>query len=51
MRKLKHICISLILIVGAVSCYDMDLEPKGILDEQSLFETDFGVKKIPGRAL
>lgn len=33
------------MMFGATACNDLDLEPKGILDESTLFNSEFGVKK------
>lgn len=44
MKTFKYICIAaLTLTMG--SCYDMDLEPKGIIGENVLLTSDNGIKK------
>jgi starch-binding outer membrane protein, SusD/RagB family len=43
--KKKLILIVAILGLVVSSCYDLELEPKGILGEPELFGTEFGVKK------
>jgi hypothetical protein len=43
--KIKYILMTVILGVCATSCYDLSLEPKGMLGERELFGNEFGVKK------
>lgn len=45
MRRLKYILCTGLMGLALNSCYDMDFEPKGILDEPALFGNEFGVKK------
>lgn len=37
--------VALSAVLGLSSCNNLDLEPKGILDEGTLFNSEFGVKK------
>ena len=43
--KKKLILITAIFGLVVSSCYDLELEPKGILGEPELFGTEYGVKK------
>jgi starch-binding outer membrane protein, SusD/RagB family len=47
MRNMKKKLILFVAIFGlfVTSCYELELEPKGILGESELFGTEFGVKK------
>ena len=45
MKKFKFILFAAALLAGAAACAKLDLEPKGILDEATLFNSEFGVKK------
>lgn len=46
MNKIKSIyAIAAALSLGLASCADMDLEPKGILSENTLLKSDEGIKK------
>lgn len=45
MKSIKHIILAAAVLLGAASCNNLDLEPKGILDEGTLFNSEFGVKK------
>lgn len=45
MKNIKHIILSGIAVVTMFSCNDLDLEPKGILDEAALFGNELGAKK------
>ena len=41
----KTILLAAALLGGAVSCNRLDLEPKGMLDDGTLFSSEFGVRK------
>ena len=41
----KTILFAAALLLGAVSCNRLDLEPKGMLDDGTLFSSEFGVRK------
>jgi hypothetical protein len=43
--KLKTILFALFFGFAVSSCYDLELQPKGILDEPALFGTSYGVQK------
>lgn len=43
--KLKNILLTIVFSLLCVSCHNLDLDPKGILGEEELFSSDFGVKK------
>ncbi|HCQ71882.1 MAG TPA: RagB/SusD family nutrient uptake outer membrane protein [Rikenellaceae bacterium] len=45
MKAYKFILCVAVVAIAAVSCNDMDLEPKGIIDEGTLFKSDYGIKK------
>ncbi len=45
MKAIKYICIAAACGVLATSCNDLDLEPKGILSENTLLKSDEGIKK------
>ena len=45
MKTLKYLFVAAILVFSVSSCHDMDLEPKGILDEATLFRSDYGIRK------
>lgn len=45
MLKFKYIWAAAALGLAFVSCNDMDLEPKGILSENTLLKSDEGIKK------
>jgi len=44
MKKIKYILLSGIVAAAFFSCQDLDLEPKGILDEKALFGNEEGAK-------
>lgn len=46
MRTLKYILITAAFGFSITSCYDLDLEPKGLIYENVLFQSESGVKKI-----
>lgn len=51
MRQIKHIVVYFVaIIIGLImfSCRDLDLEPKGIFDETTLFNSDYGIKTYLG---
>jgi len=45
MKAYKLILLAAVLSFTATACANLDLEPKGILDEATLFNSEFGVKK------
>lgn len=45
MKTIKYLFAVTALTFAVTSCHDMDLEPKGILDEGTLLTSDYGVKK------
>lgn len=45
MRIIKYTLLASMLVLVAAACNDLDLEPKGVLDESTLFNSEFGVKK------
>lgn len=45
MKTINYICLLAALGLTATSCVDMDLEPKGILSENTLLKSDEGIKK------
>ena len=45
MKAYKYILIAAAVLVGAASCNNLDLEPKGMLDDGTLFSSEFGIKK------
>ncbi len=45
MKAYKYILIAASLMVGASACNNLDLEPKGMLDDGTLFSSEFGVRK------
>jgi hypothetical protein len=45
MKKIKYILLTVLGAAAMTACQDLDLEPKGILDEAALFGSEFGVKK------
>lgn len=46
MKKIyTYIIVAAAAILGFNACNTLDLEPKGILDENTLFNSEFGVKK------
>jgi len=45
MKTYKILFLAAAVIFGAIACNDLDLEPKGVLDEATLFNSEFGVKK------
>lgn len=45
MRTLKYILITAAFGFSITSCYDLDLEPKGLIYENVLFQSESGVKK------
>ena len=50
MRK-NNICRLLVVVIlgfMALSCHELDLEPKGIFDEGTLFNSDYGIRTYPG---
>jgi hypothetical protein len=46
----KYIYLLAAVILGSVvsSCYELDLEPKGIFDEGTLFKSDYGIRTYFG---
>lgn len=46
MKTLKYIFVAAALGLTATSCYDLDLEPKGLIYENVLFQSDNGIKSI-----
>lgn len=46
MKKVyTYIFLAVVTVFGFSACNNLDLEPKGILDEGTLFNSEFGVKK------
>lgn len=45
MKKIKYLLFSGLLTFAVMSCNDMDLEPKGLLDKNALFGTEAGIQK------
>lgn len=45
MKTLKYICMAATLGLTVSSCYDLDLEPKGQIYENVLFQSEQGVQK------
>lgn len=45
MKKIKYLLLSGFVALTFSSCNELDLEPKGILDEKSLFGNEAGVQK------
>ncbi len=45
MKTLKYIFAAAALGFTVTSCYDLDLEPKGLIYENVLFQSDNGIKK------
>lgn len=45
MKAFKYIFIAVALGCSVSSCYDLDLEPKGLIYENVLFQSESGVKK------
>lgn len=45
MKKLNYLFMAMVLSLTVTSCYDMDLEPKGIIAENTLLKSDNGIKK------
>ena len=45
MKVYKYILTAASLLMGAMACNDLDLEPKGMLDDGTLFSSEFGVRK------
>ncbi|MCM1139942.1 MAG: RagB/SusD family nutrient uptake outer membrane protein [Muribaculum sp.] len=45
MKTIKYLCVIVVLGVLASACSDMDLDPKGILSENTLLKSDEGVKR------
>lgn len=41
----RYIILAAVCLLGVAACSDLDLQPKGILDEATLFNSDYGVKK------
>lgn len=48
MRNYKYLVAAGILGFLMLSCNDLDLEPKGVFDEATLFNSDYGVKTYLG---
>jgi len=44
MKKIKYILLSGLAVLALYSCQDLDLDPKGILDEKALFGNEEGAK-------
>ena len=45
MKNLKAICMAAALGLTVASCHDLDLEPKGLIYENVLFQSESGVQK------
>ncbi|NDV60344.1 RagB/SusD family nutrient uptake outer membrane protein [Bacteroides sp. 519] len=45
MKTIKYLFVAAALSLTVTSCYDMDLEPKGLIYENGLFISDNGIKK------
>lgn len=45
MKAYKYILVAAALVLGASACNNLDLEPKGMLDDGTLFSSEFGVRK------
>ena len=45
MKAYKFILFVATAAIAAISCNNLDLEPKGIIDEGTLFKSDYGIKK------
>ncbi len=45
MKKINIILAALALIFGASACNSLDLEPKGVLDDNALFNSEYGIQK------
>ena len=45
MKNIKYILLSGFMTLGIISCVDMELEPRGLLDKNALFGNEDGVKK------
>lgn len=45
MKTIKYLSVIAAMGLAAVSCVDMDLDPKGILGENTLLKSDEGIKK------
>jgi len=44
MKTYKYLFAAVILGFAVSSCQDLDLEPKGIFDEGTLFKSDYGIR-------
>ena len=45
MKLFRYILSAGVVALAMTACNDLDLEPKGVLDEGLLFNSDFGVQK------
>lgn len=45
MKKIKYLFVAAALSLTVTSCYDLDLEPRGLIYENGLFISDNGIKK------
>ena len=45
MKRIYHIIVSLAFIVGLAGCYDLDLEPQGVLSSTNAFRTSAEMEK------
>ncbi|MDR0422084.1 MAG: RagB/SusD family nutrient uptake outer membrane protein [Proteiniphilum sp.] len=48
MNKYIYLLAAIILGSAVSSCYELDLEPKGIFDEGTLFNSDYGIRTYFG---
>ncbi len=45
MKKINIILTALALIFGAAACNSLDLEPKGVLADNTMFNSEYGIQK------
>lgn len=45
MKTSRYLILAAACLIGLSACSDLDLEPKGLLDEGTLFNSDYGVRK------
>lgn len=48
MKTIKYLIMIAVMGITITSCQDLDLEPKGIFDEATLFNSDYGVRSYLG---
>ena len=45
MKAYKYIMLAAAVLIGSAACNNLDLEPKGMLDDGTLFSSEYGVRK------